>query len=85
MLTGSLHLSFSSTRPHSSPTRFPIIPNDQEPGTLLLHKSKLTDCNTDHYTRLLLGKPDMDPNELQTDGRYNHTVQVQERLNFLRY
>ena len=27
----------------------------------------------------------MDPSELQTDGRYNHTVQVQERLNFLRY
>jgi len=27
----------------------------------------------------------MDPSELQTDGRYNHSVQVQERLNFLRY
>lgn len=34
---------------------------------------------------LLEGKPDMDPSELQTDGRYNHTVQVQERLNFLRF
>lgn len=33
----------------------------------------------------LSGKPDIDPSELQTDGRYNHTVQVQERLNFLRY
>ncbi|XP_078379070.1 ubiquitin carboxyl-terminal hydrolase 9X-like isoform X2 [Oculina patagonica] len=34
---------------------------------------------------LLEGKPDIDPSELQTDGRYNHAVQVQERLNFLRF
>lgn len=34
---------------------------------------------------VLLGKPDLDPSELQTDGRYNHAFQVQERLNFLRY
>ena len=33
----------------------------------------------------LEGKPDVDPSEIQVDGRYNHTFQVQERLNFLRY
>ncbi|XP_068731970.1 ubiquitin carboxyl-terminal hydrolase 9X-like isoform X1 [Montipora capricornis] len=34
---------------------------------------------------LLEGKPDVDASEIQIDGRYNHTFQVQERLNFLRF
>lgn len=28
---------------------------------------------------------EIDPNELKTDGRYNHPLQIQERLNFLRF
>lgn len=35
-----------------------------------------------HYS--FEGKPDVDRSEVQIDGRYNHTYQVQERLNFLR-
>ncbi|CAH3106557.1 unnamed protein product [Porites lobata] len=34
---------------------------------------------------LLESKPNVDPSEIQIDGRYNHSFQVQERLNFLRF
>ena len=40
---------------------------------------------TDRSSTLFQGKPDVDASEIQIDGRYNHTFQVQERLNFLRY
>jgi len=36
--------------------------------------------------RLLVKQvPDIDPNTYKHDNRYNHVMQVQERLNFLRF
>ncbi|KZC06489.1 putative ubiquitin carboxyl-terminal hydrolase FAF-X [Dufourea novaeangliae] len=35
--------------------------------------------------QLVKENPDIDPNTYMSDGRYNHIMQVQERLNFLRF
>ncbi|XP_066599991.1 ubiquitin carboxyl-terminal hydrolase 9X [Prorops nasuta] len=39
----------------------------------------------DNVRQLVKKNPDLDPNTFMPDGRYNHIVQVQERLSFLRF
>ena len=39
----------------------------------------------DKVRQLVAENPDIDPNTYTPDNRYNHIMQVQERLNFLRF
>lgn len=39
----------------------------------------------DKVRQLVKENPDLDANTYMHDGRYNHIMQVQERLNFLRF
>lgn len=39
----------------------------------------------DKMRQLVKENPDIDANIYMHDGRYNHIMQVQERLNFLRF
>lgn len=39
----------------------------------------------DKVRQLVKENPDLDPNTFVPDGRYNHIMQVHERLNFLRF
>lgn len=39
----------------------------------------------DKVRQLVKENPEIDANTFMPDGRYNHIMQVQERLNFLRF
>lgn len=48
----------------------------------------MTDSLTTYMEKvrqLVKENPDIDPNTYSPDRRYNHIMQVQERLNFLRF
>lgn len=48
----------------------------------------MTDSLTNYMEKvrqLVKENPALDPNTFMPDGRYNHIMQVQERLNFLRF
>ncbi|XP_076235119.1 ubiquitin carboxyl-terminal hydrolase-like faf [Calliopsis andreniformis] len=55
-----------------------------EHSTVVLVTDSLTNY-MEKVRQLVKENPDLDPNTFMPDGRYNHIMQVQERLNFLRF
>lgn len=55
-----------------------------EHSVVILVTNSLTNY-MDKVRQLVKENPEIDANTFMPDGRYNHIIQVQERLNFLRF
>lgn len=55
-----------------------------EHSVVILVTNSLTNY-MDKVRQLVKENPEIDANTFMPDGRYNHIMQVQERLNFLRF
>lgn len=55
-----------------------------EHSVVILVTNSLTNY-MDKVRQLVKENPEIDVNTFMPDGRYNHIMQVQERLNFLRF
>lgn len=55
-----------------------------EHSVVILVTNNLTNY-MDKVRQLVKENPEIDANTYMSDGRYNHIMQVQERLNFLRF
>ncbi|XP_046391897.1 probable ubiquitin carboxyl-terminal hydrolase FAF-X isoform X3 [Ischnura elegans] len=72
-------------RTHHAYYRQEIIERLQNQHTLVILVAKSLTAYMEKARILFKEKPDLDPNVVCPDRRYNHVQQVQERLNFLRF
>ncbi|XP_014223439.1 probable ubiquitin carboxyl-terminal hydrolase FAF-X isoform X1 [Trichogramma pretiosum] len=72
-------------RSHHAYYRQEVIERLQSQHCVVILVTKSLTTYMDKVRKLVEENPDIDPNTYTPDNRYNHVIQVQERLNFLRF